>query len=77
MPCRILNGLDAASSNAMSDDHKAALGRWATEAGGAPYLEALEANKPKRGRKRTPDSIQQAAQGDRGRAGRAPIRSTD
>lgn len=43
----------------MSDTHKAALaeGRKQGRAVRA-YLEALESNKPKRGRKRTPDSIQ-------------------
>lgn len=47
----------------MSDDHKAALalgreqGRMVRR-----YLEALEANKPKRGRKRTPDSIKKRLQ---------------
>lgn len=43
----------------MSDTHKAALaeGRKQGRAVRA-YLEALESNKPKRGRKRTPESIQ-------------------
>lgn len=43
----------------MSDTHKAALaeGRKQGRAVRA-YLEALETNKPKRGRKRTPESIQ-------------------
>jgi hypothetical protein len=43
----------------MSDEHKQALAEG-REQGRAVrrYLEALEANKPKRGRKRTPDSIQ-------------------
>ncbi len=42
----------------MSDEHKAALavGRSQGRAVRA-YLEALDAHKPKRGRKRTPDSI--------------------
>lgn len=42
----------------MSDDHKAALavGRSQSRAV-SNYLEAVEANKPKRGRKRTPESI--------------------
>jgi hypothetical protein len=48
-----------ATKKPMSKSHKAALaaGRedgWAVRR----YLEALEANKPKRGRKRTPDTIQ-------------------
>ena len=44
---------------AMSDAHKAALaqGRAAGNRAVRNYLEALEAHKPKRGRKRTPDSI--------------------
>ena len=42
----------------MSDSHKAALAEG-REQGRAVrrYLEALEAHKPKRGRKRTPDSV--------------------
>lgn len=42
----------------MSDEHKAALAEG-REQGRAvrDYLEALEAHKPKRGRKRTPESI--------------------
>ena len=43
----------------MTDDHKAALAVGRTEGRAVRrYLDALEANKPKRGRKRTPDSIQ-------------------
>ena len=44
---------------AMSADHKAALaaGRESSKAV-RQYLEVLEANKPKRGRKRTPESVQ-------------------
>lgn len=47
------------SDKKMSDTHKAALaeGRQQGRAVRA-YLEALESNKPKRGRKRTPESIQ-------------------
>jgi len=42
----------------MSADHKAALAVGRNEARAVRnYLEALEAHKPKRGRKRTPDSI--------------------
>jgi hypothetical protein len=42
----------------MSDEHKAALAAGRTQGRAVRrYLEALEANKPKRGRKRTPDSI--------------------
>jgi hypothetical protein len=42
----------------VTDEHKAAMAQGRTEgrAVGA-YLEALETHKPKRGRKRTPDSI--------------------
>jgi hypothetical protein len=45
--------------SSMSDSHKAALAEG-REQGRAVrrYLEALEAHKPKRGRKRTPESIQ-------------------
>ena len=43
----------------MSDDHKAALAEGRTQSRAVKnYLEALEASKPKRGRKRTPESIQ-------------------
>ncbi len=42
----------------MTDDHKAALAKGRSEGRAVrDYLEALRANKPKRGRKRTPDSI--------------------
>jgi hypothetical protein len=42
----------------MSDTHKAALAKGRAEGRAVrEYLEALRANKPKRGRKRTPDSI--------------------
>lgn len=42
----------------MSDAHKAALATGRTEGKAVrDYLEALRANKPARGRKRTPDSI--------------------
>ena len=42
----------------MSDQHKAALAKGREEGRTVRvYLEALEANKPRRGRKRTPDSI--------------------
>ena len=44
--------------NPMSDSHKAALATGRTEGKAVrEYLEALRANKPVRGRKRTPDSI--------------------
>jgi hypothetical protein len=42
----------------MSDQHKAALAQGRSEGRAVrDYLAALRANKPKRGRKRTPDSI--------------------
>ena len=42
----------------MSVAHKAALAKGREQANAVrAYLEALEANRPKRGRKRTPDSI--------------------
>jgi uncharacterized protein YicC (UPF0701 family) len=42
----------------MTDEHKAALAEGRTQGRAVRnYLEALEATKPKRGRKRTPDSI--------------------
>jgi hypothetical protein len=43
----------------MSDEHKAALAEGRAQGRAVrQYLEALEAHKPKRGRKRTPDSIE-------------------
>lgn len=43
----------------MTDDHKAALERGRQEGRAVrDYLEALRTSKPRRGRKRTPDSIQ-------------------
>ncbi len=43
----------------MTAEHKAALGEGRKHSRAVrSYLEALEANKPKRGRKRTPASIQ-------------------
>ena len=42
----------------VTDEHKAAMAQGRTESRSiAAYLEALESNRPKRGRKRTPDSI--------------------
>ena len=42
----------------MTDEHKAALARGRTEGRAVrDYLESLRANKPKRGRRRTADSI--------------------
>ena len=44
--------------NPMTDEHKAALARGRTEGRAVrDYLESLRANKPKRGRRRTSDSI--------------------
>src|SRR5215210_5349048 len=46
-------------SRTMSDEHKAALAEGRSQGRAVRrYLEALEANKPKRGRKRTPEGIQ-------------------
>jgi hypothetical protein len=43
----------------MSAEHKAALAKGRAQANAVrAYLEALEANRPKRGRKRTPESIE-------------------
>ena len=43
----------------MSDSHKAALAEGRNQGRAVRrYLQALEAHKPKRGRKRTPDSVQ-------------------
>jgi hypothetical protein len=43
----------------MSDEHKAALAEGRNQGRAVRrYLEALEAHKPKRGRKRTPESVQ-------------------
>lgn len=43
----------------MSAQHKAALAKGRAQASAVrAYLEALEANRPKRGRKRTPESIE-------------------
>ena len=45
-------------TRSMSDDHKAALAEGRTQGRAVRlYLEALAANKPKRGRKRTPESV--------------------
>jgi len=44
--------------NPLSNDHKAAMAAGRTEGRAVrEYLEALRTNKPKRGRKRTPDTI--------------------
>ncbi|MDQ1466460.1 MAG: hypothetical protein QOH10_875 [Actinomycetota bacterium] len=47
-----------APARKMTAEHKAALAKGREQANAVrAYLEALEANKPKRGRKRTPESI--------------------
>jgi hypothetical protein len=47
-----------AKKRAMSNEHKAALAEGRNQARVVGrYLDALEAHKPKRGRKRTPDSV--------------------
>jgi hypothetical protein len=46
------------TTGSMSAEHKAALAEGRTQSKAVrQYLEALEAHRPKRGRKRTPDSI--------------------
>ncbi len=46
-------------TRSMSDEHKAALAEGRSQGRAVRvYLEALSANKPKRGRKRTPESVQ-------------------
>ena len=58
-----VDGYDAAMAkkgpkNPLSDQHKAAMAAGRTEGRAVrEYLDALRTNKPKRGRKRTPDSI--------------------
>lgn len=48
----------APAKTPMSDEHKAALAEGRRQGAAVrSYLSALETNKPKRGRKRTPDSI--------------------
>jgi hypothetical protein len=55
--------MDMAAKREMSDDHKAALAEGRRQGRAVrTYLEALEANKPKRGRKRTPESIDKRLQ---------------
>ena len=50
----------------MSDTHKAALAQGRAEGPGGPRVPGrLRANKPKRGRKRTPDSVKPTPRGDR------------
>ncbi|MFM7070157.1 MAG: hypothetical protein ACKOYM_11950 [Actinomycetes bacterium] len=48
----------AAPKSKMTDDHKAALAAGRAEGRAVrAYLEAIEQNRPRRGRRRTPDSI--------------------
>jgi hypothetical protein len=63
-PCSSVNGRDritdmaAKRARTMSDEHKAALAEGRAQGRAVrAYLEALEANKPKRGRKRTVESM--------------------
>ena len=62
----------------MSDEHKAALAEGRNQGRAVRrYLEALDAHKPKRGRKRTPDSMQKRLGSHRrGAAGRGPAQAT-
>ena len=54
-----LHDMATKKSRDLSPNHKAAMATGRTESAVVKrYLEALETNKPKRGRKRTPDSIQ-------------------
>lgn len=56
---RVLGMATKRSRTPMSDEHKAALAEGRNQGRSVRrYLEALEAHKPKRGRKRTPESIQ-------------------
>lgn len=53
IPC-----MAAAKKRTVTDEHKAAMAEGRTQSRQvAAYLEGLESNKPKRGRKRTPESI--------------------
>ena len=55
----MLNMATKSKRTPMSDEHKAALAEGRNQGRSVRrYLEALEAHKPKRGRKRTPDSVQ-------------------
>jgi hypothetical protein len=60
----------------VTDEHKAAMAQGRTESRAvAAYLEALETHKPKRGRKRTPDSIdKRLASIDKEMGSAAPIK---
>ena len=62
--------------NPMTDAHKAALAKGRTEGQAVRlYLEALRANKPVRGRRRTPESIgKRLAAIDAERAGADPVK---
>jgi hypothetical protein len=60
----------------MSDDHKAALAEGRNQSRSVRvYLDALESHKPRRGRKRTPESInRRLAQIDKELASAEPLR---
>ena len=61
-----LHGNQARPKGPMTEEHKAALARGRSEGKAVrDYLDALRANKPKRGRKRTPDSIKKRLVVDR------------
>lgn len=54
----IIPSMTPTTTGTMSDEHKAALAEGRTQSKAVrQYLEALDAHKPKRGRKRTPESI--------------------
>lgn len=53
------NKTSTSTKRTMSDDHKAAIAEGRVQSRAVKnYLDAVVANKPKRGRRRTPDSIQ-------------------
>jgi len=59
VPAKTVQSDNKRSRSPMSDSHKAALAEGRDQGRAVRrYLEALEAHKPKRGRKRTPDSVQ-------------------
>src|SRR5438874_12733532 len=58
-PAKGTKGSAVAPARKMTAEHKAALAKGRNQANAVrAYLEALEANRPKRGRKRTPESIE-------------------
>jgi hypothetical protein len=57
-PATILSGMATRRKRTVTDAHKAAMAQGRTESRAvSAYLEALETHRPKRGRKRTPESI--------------------